>query len=93
MGLLLPNLAAAIAHIPGRADAIEAYASRDVNFYGLCVDLADAEREAARWRASSGLLAEKRCAEYEVLVKELAEEIELLLNSMATIAFELSPRK
>ena len=72
-------------HFPERGRAIEALASRDEEFRSICMDLAEAESEAVRWRNSRALLREERIAEFEMLVHELAGEIEALLNAHAII--------
>ena len=73
----------AIARFPDRGHAIEALARRDEDFLALCTDLADAEAALVRWKGSDSAFKETRCAEYRELVRDLAIEIEAILDRHA----------
>jgi len=70
----------AIARFPDRGHAIEELAMRDEDFLALCTDLADAEAALMPWKGSDSAFREARCAEYRDLVRDLAVEIEAVLN-------------
>lgn len=74
---------AAIARFPDRGHAIEELARRDEDFLALCTDLADAEAALVRWKGSDLVFREARCAEYRELVRDLAAEIETMLDRHA----------
>jgi hypothetical protein len=74
------RLLAAIAHFPDRGHAIEELARRDEEFLLLCADLAEAEAALARWERSDAPVREERCVEYRDLVRDLAVEVEAVLN-------------
>ena len=80
------NLAVAKRHFPARGRMIEELAGRDDEFHSLCVDLADAEAELARWERSDHPLREQRSAEYGALVSDLAAEIGAALDASAIIS-------
>lgn len=80
-------------HFPTRGQAIEERAARDEEFRDLCVDLADAEAELQRWEQLTGPKCLERRAEYAELVRDLAREIELALNTAAVIPFRRQGRK
>ncbi len=66
---------AAIARFPDRGHAIEELARKDENFQSLCEDLAEAHAALVRWERSASPVGEARCAEYRILVRDLAAEL------------------
>jgi hypothetical protein len=73
----------AIARFPDRGHAIEALARRNEDFRTLCTDLADAEAAAVRWERSSSPVSGARSAEYRDLARDLAAELEAMLDCHA----------
>ena len=55
-------------------------AAGDEGFRSLCADLEEAEAALAGWRASTAVVRDARCAEYEGIVEDLAREIEAALG-------------
>jgi len=74
------RLLAAIAHFPDRGHAIEELSLWDEEFLLLCADLAEVEAALARWERSDTPVREARCAEYRDLVRDLAVEVEAMLD-------------
>jgi len=80
---MLHAIQAAIARFPDRGHAIAELAGRDDELRSLCEDLADAEAALVRWERSSEPVREARCAEYRALVRDLAAELEAMLDRNA----------
>ncbi|WP_276122082.1 hypothetical protein [Pararhizobium qamdonense] len=72
---------AAVRRFPDRSRAISDRAARDEGFREMCADLATAEAELRKWSTSTVPRREQRIAEYNVLVDELAREIETTLDA------------
>lgn len=72
---------AAVRRFPDRSRAINDRALRDEGFRDMCADLATAEAELRKWSMSADPRRERRIAEYNVLVDELAREIETTLDA------------
>jgi hypothetical protein len=70
------DVLAAARRFPARQGAIEALAAKDEEFRLLCADLAAAEAWLRVWKESSSAERERRCEEYQALVRDLAKEIE-----------------
>jgi hypothetical protein len=70
----------AIARFPDRGHAIEELARTDEDFRSLCADLAEAEAALLRWERSSSPVKDARCAEYRDLARDLAAELEAMLD-------------
>jgi hypothetical protein len=66
---------AAIARFPDRGHAIEELARTDESFRSLCEDLAEAQAALVRWECSASPVGAARCAEYRILVRDLAAEL------------------
>ena len=73
----------AIARFPDRGHAIEELAKTNEDFRSLCADLADAEAAAVRWEHSSLPVGGARSAEYRDLARDLAAELEAMLDCHA----------
>jgi hypothetical protein len=74
---------AAAQRFPGRESEVEELAARDEEFRSLCLDFADAEAALRQWEASISPAQQERCAEYRVLIEDLAGEIETALTILA----------
>ena len=74
---------AAIARFPDRGHAIEELARTDDNFRSLCEDLTEAQGALARWERSGSSVGAERCAEYRILVRDLAAELAAELDRHA----------
>jgi hypothetical protein len=74
------NVLIAIARFPDRGHAIEELARTDEDFRSLCADLAEAQAVLLRWERSSAPVKDLRCAEYRDLVRDLAAELEAMLD-------------
>jgi hypothetical protein len=72
---------AAARRFPGRQSDVEELAARDEEFRLLCIDFADAETALRHWEASPSQVRQQRCAEYRMLIEDLAGEIETALRS------------
>ncbi|WP_455274199.1 hypothetical protein [Rhizobium herbae] len=72
---------AAVRRFPDRSRAIHDRAFRDEGFREMCADLVTAEAELRKWSTSADPRRERRIAEYNVLVDELAREIEAILDA------------
>jgi hypothetical protein len=70
---------------PAHQQAIEALAARDEDFRSLCADFAEAQAALRRWEEPSSAVREKRRAEYQTLVEELAGEIASALDAATVI--------
>ncbi|MCB1494431.1 MAG: hypothetical protein KDJ86_01490 [Bauldia sp.] len=75
------GLLAAVRRFPLKGQEIMRLALSDMSFRSLCEDLADAEHARDTWAASSSSVRAARLGEYQTLVNELADEIEMLLAS------------
>jgi hypothetical protein len=75
------GLVAAIRRFPLKGQKIRRLALADGSFLSACYDLADAEAALNRLATSSSFPhRDSRLDEYEILVNELAGEIENILN-------------
>jgi hypothetical protein len=74
---------AATRRFPGRQSDVEELAARNEEFRLLCIDFADAETVLRHWEASSSPARQQRCAEYRMLIEDLAGEIETALRTYA----------
>ncbi|WP_201862769.1 hypothetical protein [Microvirga soli] len=74
---------AAIACFPDRGHAIEELARMDESFQSLCEDLAEAQAALVRWERSTSPVGAARCAEYRILVRDLAAELAAELDRRA----------
>jgi acyl-CoA reductase-like NAD-dependent aldehyde dehydrogenase len=74
------DLLAAVNRFASRAGSLVQLASRDETFRALCADFAAAQAALERWRASSSVYREQRCAEYTELLESLADEIAQYLD-------------
>jgi hypothetical protein len=75
------DTSAAIRRLPGRSRAIIDRAARDEGFREMCADLATAEDELRKWSTSVDPVRERRIAEYDELIGELAREIQITLDA------------
>ena len=76
------GILAAARRFPGRQSDVEELAARDEEFRLLCIDFADAEAALRHWEASSSPTRQQRCAEYRMLIEDLAGEIETALRAL-----------
>lgn len=74
---------AALRRFPQRSMEIRRLAIADSAFRSLCQDLAEAELALARWGQIATELAASRRSEYDLLVEELAVEIESIVDRRA----------
>lgn len=72
---------AAVQRFPERGSEIRRLALADAAFRALCGDLVEAEAALVRWTETAGTQAAERRREYDVLVRELAEEISAAVDS------------
>jgi hypothetical protein len=70
---------AAIKRFPLKAKEIRRVALANMTFRSLCEDLADAEAACDQWGVSGAANSKERRSEYQVLMNELAIEIENML--------------
>jgi hypothetical protein len=75
-----PSILVAIAHFPDRGHAIEELARANEDFRYLCADLAEAKAATVRWQHSALPVGEARSAEYRDLARDLAAELEAMLD-------------
>jgi hypothetical protein len=73
---------AAIRRFPLKAQEIRRVALANTTFRSLCEDFADAETAFEKLGLSSTIQNEARRSEYQVLIKELAIEIEHMLATL-----------
>ena len=66
---------AAVQRFPHWGSEIRRLALADTTFRGLCDDLLEAEVALARWTLEDDAQSVERQREYDVLVRELADEI------------------
>lgn len=66
---------AAVQRFPESAGEIRRLALADAAFRALCSDLVEAQAALVRWTEAEGARAADRRREYDVLVRELADEI------------------
>jgi hypothetical protein len=78
------GILAAARRFPGRQSDVEELAARDEEFRLLCIDFADAEAALRHWEASSSPTRQERCAEYRMLIEDLAGEIATALRTQAS---------
>jgi hypothetical protein len=71
---------AAVRRFPRRSLEIRRLAIADSAFRALCGDLAEAELALARWKQEPSQQAAARRSEYDLLVDELAIEIESIVE-------------
>ena len=74
---------AAEERLPHLGREIRRLAFADPAFRDLCYDLAEAQAAAERWAKSSSGAALSRCAEFEQMAAELADEIASAVRSAA----------
>ncbi len=55
----------------------------DESFQSLCEDLAEAQAALVRWERSTSPVGAARCAEYRILVRDLAAELAAELDRRA----------
>lgn len=70
---------AAVQRFPERGSEIRRLALADTAFRALCDDFVEAEAALALWARQDGALALDRRHEYDLLVRELADEIAIAL--------------
>jgi hypothetical protein len=75
------GILAAVRRFPGQQSGVEQLAARDEQFRLLCIDFADAEAALRLWEASSSPTRQQLCAEYRMLIEDLADEIETALRT------------
>lgn len=71
---------AAVRRFPQRSLEIRRLALADSTFRSLCEDLAEAELALARWQQMTTEQAASRRSEYDLLVEELAIEINSIVD-------------
>ncbi len=74
---------AAARRFPLRSLEIRRIAVTDVSFRSLCEDLSEAEEALERWSRLPSEQAASRRSEYDLLVEELAREIEGIVDRRA----------
>lgn len=76
---------AAVRRFPRRSLEITRLAIADASFRSLCEDLREAEEALERWSHVTSDQAALRRSEYDLLVEELAAEIEGIVDRRARV--------
>jgi hypothetical protein len=80
---------AAVRRFPQRSLEIRRLAVSDATFRSLCEDLREAEEALDRWSRLPSEQAVSRRSEYNLLVEELAHEIEGIVDRRARAQYDI----
>ena len=81
------GVSAAVRRFPLRSLEIRRLAVVDGSFRSLCEDLREAEEALERWSRAPSEQAASRRSEYNLLVEELAREIEGIVDRRASAEY------